>query len=80
MKKILPHLLLALFMVCGFTACGSVDYLAAGDSLDTFLDDFPSVRRATRLRRVAPWPRRRSAGHSFPRNPATAQSLGARAS
>ena len=22
-----------------------LDYLAAGDSLDTFLDDFPSVRR-----------------------------------
>jgi uncharacterized protein (DUF433 family) len=22
-----------------------IDYLAAGDSLDTFLDDFPSVRR-----------------------------------
>jgi uncharacterized protein (DUF433 family) len=26
-----------------------LDYLAAGDSLDTFLDDFPSVRREQAL-------------------------------
>jgi uncharacterized protein (DUF433 family) len=26
-----------------------LDYLAAGDSLDTFLDDFPSVRRQEAL-------------------------------
>ena len=26
-------------------ARGLLDYLAAGDSVDTFLDDFPSVRR-----------------------------------
>ena len=30
MKKILPPLLLALFLVCGFTACGSADFLTAG--------------------------------------------------
>jgi uncharacterized protein (DUF433 family) len=30
-----------------------LDYLAAGDSLDTFLDDFPSVRREQALALLA---------------------------
>jgi len=30
MKKILPPLLLALALVCGFTACGSPDFITAG--------------------------------------------------
>ena len=31
-----------------------LDYLAAGDSLDTFLDDFPSVRREQAIAMLEP--------------------------
>ena len=31
-----------------------LDYLAAGDSLDTFLDDFPSVRREQAIALLEP--------------------------